>query len=116
VDDPEFGDNDLPGAPEHSLYTELRYEHGSGFWVAPNLDASPASYFVDSANTTRNDSFAVFGLKAGYPIGGLTLFLDASNLTDEDYSGSVQVDNAIGRYLEPGNGRSVVVGLGWRRE
>jgi iron complex outermembrane receptor protein len=116
VDDPAFGDHRLPGAPERVLYTELRWEHPSGFWVAPNLDANLSPYFVDSANTVENDRFEIVGLKAGFPIGRLDLYLDASNLTDETYSGSVQVDNALGRYLEPGNGRAVVVGLGWRRE
>ncbi|MCI0346377.1 MAG: TonB-dependent receptor, partial [Chloroflexi bacterium] len=105
VDDPAFGDNDLPGAPQHALYTELRWQHPAGWWLAPNLDASLSPYYVDSANTTENDRFVLLGLKAGVPIGPVELSLEASNLTDEDYSGSVQVDNAIGRYLEPGNGR-----------
>ncbi len=113
VGDPEFGDNDLPGAPEHALYTELRWQHSSGFWIAPNLDASLSPYYVDSANTTENDRFVLLGLKAGVPIGRVELSLEASNLTGEAYSGSVQVDNALGRYLEPGNERALHVGLGW---
>jgi iron complex outermembrane receptor protein len=116
VDDPVFGDNDLPGAPEHALYTELRWQHPSGLWIAPNLDASLSPYSVDSANTIENDRFVLLGLKAGVPIGPVELSFDASNLTDEVYSGSVQVDNALGRYLEPGNGRALHVGLGWRYE
>ena len=38
------------------------------------------------------NSFAVLGLKAGYPVGKFNFLLDASNLTDEVYSGSVQVE------------------------
>ena len=30
VDDPNFGNNDLPGAPAHFIQAELRYDHGSG--------------------------------------------------------------------------------------
>lgn len=116
VDDPDFGDDDLPGAPEHALYTELRWQHLSGLWLAPNLDASLSSYYVDSANTVENDRFVLLGLKAGVPIGPVELSIEASNLTDADYSGSVQVDDALGRYLEPGNGRALYVGLGWRVE
>jgi iron complex outermembrane receptor protein len=115
VDDPQFGDNDLPGAPRHLLYTELRWDHRSGLWIAPNLDLSPSSYYVDSANTLKNDRFALVGLAAGFPVGGFEILVDVSNLTDERYSGTVQVDNALGRYLEPGNGRSFFAGLGWRR-
>jgi len=114
--DPDFGDNDLPGAPPHVFYSELRYRHDSGFWIAPNVDASLSSYFVDSANTTRNGSFAVVGLKAGFPVGRFDIVVDASNLTDEVYSGSVQVDNDLGRFYEPANGRSFSVGLSWSRE
>jgi hypothetical protein len=59
----------------------------------------------------------LLGLRAGVPIGRrLQLSLEASNLTAENYAGSVQVDNALGRYLEPGNGRALYVGLGWRHE
>jgi iron complex outermembrane recepter protein len=116
VDDPEFGDNALPGAPEHALYTELRWQHSSGFWIAPNLDASLSPYYVDSANTVENDRFALLGLKAGVPLGRVELSLEASNLTGEAYSGSVQVDNALGRYLEPGNGRALHLGLAWSHD
>jgi iron complex outermembrane receptor protein len=116
VADPAFGDNALPGAPEHVLYTELRWQHPKGPWIAPNLDASLSPYWVDSANTLENDRFVLLGLKAGVPIGPVELSIEGSNLTDEDYSGSVQVDNALGRYLEPGNGRAVHVGLSWRYE
>lgn len=116
VDDPDFGDNDLPGASEHSIYTEARYTHPSGWWVAPNLDLSLSPYYVDSANTTENDRFALVGLRAGLTLGELELHVTGVNLTDEAYSGSVQVDNAIGRFLEPGNGRSVVAGIAWRME
>jgi iron complex outermembrane receptor protein len=35
VGDPTFNDNDLPGAQTHFINTELRYDHGSGFWIAP---------------------------------------------------------------------------------
>ena len=115
VDDPDFGDNDLPGAPEHILYTELRWQHPSGWWIAPNLDASLSPYYVDSANTTENDRFVLLGLKAGVPIGRVELSLEASNLTGEDYSGSVQVDNADRRFFEPADRRSFAVGLKWRR-
>ncbi|MCI0717417.1 MAG: TonB-dependent receptor [Acidobacteria bacterium] len=114
VDDPSFGNNDLPGAPRHRLTSELRYEHPTGFWIAPSLDWSPASYFVDSANTARNDQYAVLNFKVGYDWRRIGFYFEAFNLTDRNYSGSVQVDNALGRYFEPANGRSLYGGLRWR--
>lgn len=119
VNDPAFGDNDLPGAPRHLLRSELRYTHPRGFWVAPNLDWSPSRYFVNSANTAVNTSYAVLNLKAGYDWAAsnnmsATLYFEAANLADRNYSGSVQVDNALGRFFEPANGRSLYAGLNWR--
>jgi iron complex outermembrane receptor protein len=113
VDDAAFGDNQIPGAPRHYLRTELRYD-AHGFWLAPNLEWSPSSYFVNSTNTARNSSYAVLSLKAGYDWRKVGFYLEAANLADRKYSGSVQVDNAVGRYLEPSNGRSVYGGLRWR--
>ncbi|HMB55332.1 MAG TPA: TonB-dependent receptor, partial [Thermoanaerobaculia bacterium] len=114
VDDPVFGDNDLPGAPRHVLRAELRYEHPRGHWIAPNVDWSPADYYVDSANTVENDGYAVFNLRGGWQWGRLGLYVEVVNLGDETYSGSVQVDSADGRFYEPADARSFSVGLRWR--
>jgi iron complex outermembrane receptor protein len=114
LDDPVYADNELPGAPRHLVRTELRYDHGAGFWVAPNLDWSPTFYFVDSANTVTNDGYAVLNLKVGYDFRKFEAFFQATNLTDRNYSGSVQVDSEIGFFFEPSNGRSAFVGLRWK--
>ncbi|MFN8007698.1 MAG: TonB-dependent receptor [Terriglobia bacterium] len=106
VDDTDYGDNYLPGAPRHLIRSELRYDQGKGFWVAPNIDWSPASYFVNSANTAENFEYLAFNIKAGYDWRRLGLFVEAANLTNRNYSGTVQVDNDAGRFYEPSNGRS----------
>jgi iron complex outermembrane receptor protein len=56
VDDVNFGNNDLPGAPRHLTRAELRWEHGSGFSMAPSVDVVPSSYFVNSENCRRATS------------------------------------------------------------
>ena len=117
VNDPEFDGNEIPGAPEHHIQAELRYHHPSGFSVAPRVEWVPASYFINSANTASNGSWATFGVRAEYELGGLglTAFAAAENLTDTRYSGSVQVDNATGRSYEPADARSFYVGVRWNR-
>ena len=50
----------------------------------------------------------------GFTIGA-TLFAAAQNLTNERYSGSVQVDNAANRYFEPSDARSFFAGMRWSR-
>jgi iron complex outermembrane recepter protein len=113
VRDGQFTGNRLPGAPSHVLRSELRYQR-RGWWVAPNLDWSPARYFVDSANTATNGSYAVLNLGAGIEWEKTALFLEFGNLAGRNYSASVQVDNALGRYYEPANGRTIRAGLRWR--
>jgi iron complex outermembrane receptor protein len=112
--DPSFEGNDLPGAPRNLLRAALRYEHPAGFWVEPQLDRSASAYFVDSANTEVNDAYGVLGLRAGWDFATSSVFLEGRNLTDERYAASVQVDNELGRFFEPADGRSVTVGLSWR--
>jgi len=37
-DDPEFGNNKIPGVPEHYLQSRLEYKHPSGWSVSPNIE------------------------------------------------------------------------------
>jgi iron complex outermembrane recepter protein len=114
VDDPTYFNNYLPGAPRHIVRSELRYDHPRGFWIAPNVDWSPATYFMDSANTARNDKYAVLNLRAGFDRERWGVFFVANNLTDRLYSAAVQVDSAAGTFFEPANGRSAFVGFRFR--
>ena len=116
VNDVNFGDNDLPGAPRHFIQTELRYDHGSGFWMAPGLDIVPKGYFVNSQNDARNDPYTLVNFKAGFehkPT-GIGVFFEARNLTDTTYSAAVATDDANRRFFFPGDGRSFYGGLSWR--
>ena len=116
VDDPNFGDNDIPGAPPHFLRAELRWDHASGFWVAPNLELVPAGYVVNSTNRNRTPAYELGGVRMGYDHKpwNLSVFLEAKNLADTAYVSSVQVDSATGRFFEPGDGRAFYGGVAWR--
>jgi iron complex outermembrane receptor protein len=112
VEDSIFTGNDLPGAPRHYLTGEVKYQHPSGFSLAPSIEWVPASYFVNSANTAKNTSWANLGARAEWSVERLsvTAFIAGQNLMNKRYSGSVQVDNANGRFYEPSDPRSVFVG------
>lgn len=112
--DANFDGNFIPGQPKHLVRSEIRYDHPKGFWFAPNADWSPSAYFVNSANTARNDSYAVFNFKAGFDRAKFGVFFEADNLADRIYSASVQVDDASGRFYEPANGRSAYIGFYYR--
>jgi len=116
VNDVNFGDNDLPGVPRHFIQAELRYDHASGFWMAPGLDFVPKGYFVNSQNDARNDSYTLVNVKAGldHKPTGLGVFFEARNLTDTGYSAAVAVDDANRRFFFPGDGRSFYGGVSWR--
>jgi iron complex outermembrane receptor protein len=117
VNDPEHQGNDIPGAPEHHIQAEVRYQHPSGFSLAPRLEWVPKSYFINSENWASNRGWATLGVRAeqDLPRLGLTVFGAVENLTDTKYSGSVQVDNAAGRSFEPADGRAFYVGFRWNR-
>jgi iron complex outermembrane receptor protein len=116
VDDPTFDDNDLPGAPAHQLNAELRYDHASGFWVAPGVEIVPRGYFVDSANTTRTPAYTLVNVKAGfeYRPWGLGVLLEARNLADTSFVSAVNVDDANRNYFYPGDGRAFYGSVAWR--
>jgi iron complex outermembrane recepter protein len=116
VRDSVFTRNAIPGQPRHALQAELAWRHASGLRVAPNLEWVPASYVVNSANTSENDGWVTLGARAEWqaPRSGLSVFAAIHNLTDARYSGSVQVDNAAGRYFEPADGRAFYAGLRWQ--
>jgi iron complex outermembrane receptor protein len=116
VNDKNFGDNDLPGAPDHFLRSEVRYDHPMGFWFAPNVEIVPSGYFVTSENTVRSNPYTLINVRFGLNLKSwnLDFFCEARNLTDKDYMSSVVVDDANGRFIEPGDGRAFYAGVSYR--
>ncbi|MGE3537944.1 MAG: TonB-dependent receptor family protein [Candidatus Tectimicrobiota bacterium] len=116
VDDARFGNNTLPGAPEHFLRGEVRYDHAGGFWIAPGLDSTPAGYPVDSANTVQTDPYTLVNLRLGYDYKPwqLGVAFEARNLTDKRYTSAVAVDDGNGRFFQPGDGRAFYGTVNWR--
>jgi iron complex outermembrane recepter protein len=116
VDDANFRDNDIPGAPRHFVRGELRYDHASGFWFAPNVEFVPEGYFVNSENRHRTSPYELVSVRMGYDYKpwNLGVFFEGRNLANVDYVSSVQVDSANGRFFEPGDGRAFYGGVAWR--
>jgi iron complex outermembrane receptor protein len=118
VDDANFGNNDLPGAPRHYLRAELRYDHNSGVWLAPGVEVVPTGYHVNSENVPRDrtEAYTLVAVRAGYDYKPwkLGVFFEARNLADITYASSVVVDAANKRFYEPGDGRAFYGGLEWR--
>ena len=58
VEDAEYGGKEIPGVPRHYLTAEVKYEHPSGFSLAPALEWVPESYYVNSSNTAASPATA----------------------------------------------------------
>lgn len=107
--------NRVPGAPEHYLNGEIRYDHPVGFWIAPNFEWSIAGFYVDNANTAKNPAYFVVNLKAGYNYSkNLSFFAEGRNLSNQTYAGAVVVNDSQGRYFNPGQGISGFGGVEWK--
>ncbi|GLK57312.1 iron complex outermembrane receptor protein [Methylopila capsulata] len=117
-DDDAFGDNKIPGAPRHYLRAELLYKHPVGVYAGPNVEWVPQAYYVDSANTTKTQAYALLGLKAGYDAGGaLSAYVEARNVLDKKYIASVSVTDRAAptsALYEPGTGRAIYAGVKYR--
>lgn len=113
--DPTFRNNQLPGAPRHYLRAEVLYKHPNGFYVGPNLEWVPQSYFVDSANTLKTEPYAIWGLKAGIDNGGtFSAYVEARNIGNKAYIASASIIDRANPALplfEPGTGRAFYAGV-----
>jgi iron complex outermembrane recepter protein len=113
--DRQFGDNQLPGAPRHFIKTELLYKHSSGVYFGPNVELVPEGYYIDNANATSTDAYALWGLKLGYDSGKrFSAFIEGRNLSDKRYISSANITNFTSvdaPMFEPGVGRSVYAGI-----
>lgn len=113
-----YGDNELPGVPKQFVRSELLYRHPSGFYVGPNIEWSPESYFADNANTLDVDPYTLLNLRVGYDTGsGWSGHIEGRNLSDERYISTVAIAgtaSASSEIFNPGTGRSVFAGLRYR--
>ncbi|PWB31854.1 TonB-dependent receptor [Pseudomonas sp. SDI] len=118
-DDPQFGDNRLPGIPMHYYQAELRFDHPSGFYAGLNTQMA-SKVQVDYANSYPTDPYALLGASVGYtsPKDDWQTWLDLRNLTNERYAATVTpgyndkgVDTARST---PGEGFGAYVGVAYR--
>ncbi|MFZ9964145.1 MAG: TonB-dependent receptor family protein, partial [Terrimicrobiaceae bacterium] len=119
VNDAVYGNNALPGIPEHYIRAELVYEHPSGFYIGPNFEYVPVGYSIDSAGTVFTDSYALLGAKIGWRSAkGLSVYFEVKNIVDTTYTATTGVVADAGgmdvaQYL-PGEGRGFYGGVEWR--
>lgn len=106
--------NLLPGAPQHSLFTELQLRWPNGVTTALEMRADSKAY-VNDINSDAAGGYAVFNLRAGYEFKAgaakMMLFGRVDNVFDRAYAGSVVVNDGNQRFFEPAPGRRLYVGM-----
>ncbi|KEQ50194.1 TonB-dependent receptor family protein [Sphingobium chlorophenolicum] len=95
-DDAHFGDNRLPVVPRHFYRAELKLGTEK-MSISPAVEWLPQGAWVDYANTHRVGDYTTLNLGAQAEVKpGVTLFLDARNLTGERAVGDI---SAVVRYV-----------------
>jgi iron complex outermembrane receptor protein len=120
--DPVYGNNRLAAIPIHIYEADLMYESPCGFYAGPNVQCNLSSYPVDQQNTLYAGAYALLGFKVGYAgnwgKSKFSVFVEAKNLTDENYAAAVDpIPNgqnpADPQVFHPGDGRSFYGGVTW---
>jgi iron complex outermembrane receptor protein len=111
-----YGDGKLPVVPEQLYRAELKYEHPSGWFVAPSVEWSPEGVRVDYANTLKAPAYAVWSLNGGWKLNRrVELFAEARNLFDTRYVSNVTAVTdarvAPTAVFYPGDGRAFFAGV-----
>ncbi|MBL8264507.1 MAG: TonB-dependent receptor [Xanthomonadaceae bacterium] len=108
--------NRMPGIPRADLFAELEWRSPEGRWTTALEARAVGRMVVDDRNTDAAAGNARFAWRlSGAFGGGWRAFLRVDNLFDRQAAGSVIVNEANGRFFEPSAGRSVTLGIGWRR-
>lgn len=107
--------NRIPGVPGSDLFAELEWRSGDGRWSSALESRMVGAIAVDDRNTDAARRHARFAWRGQWRVrdGGWHAFWRIDNLFDRRYAGSVIVNEANGRYFEPGAGRGFSLGVGW---
>lgn len=113
--------NRMPGIARNMGFASLGFIPDEG-WYAGTDVRYMGDIMANDENTAKAPSYTVVGLNTGYKFNYSQLTVDifgrVDNLFDEEYIGSVIVNESNGRYYEPAPGRNYGVGinLAWQFE
>lgn len=114
-DDPVYGNNDLPVAPDYAIKGELLYRNVNGIFAGPTFDFVGERY-ADFSNTYTIDAYALLGLRVGLTRNRWEVYGELRNLTDREYISLFSVKDVAradggDAILSPGEPRSAYVGV-----
>lgn len=109
--------NRIPGIPRADGFIELAWRAPADRFSAAVEARVSDRIATDDRNSDATPGNARLALRMRWKPArarGWQGFARVDNLFDRDYIGSVIVNDGNGRYFEPGAGRSLTIGLGWR--
>jgi iron complex outermembrane receptor protein len=114
-----YGDNRLPGIPEHFYRGELIWSFRPQYALTLTGEWSPKRYAIDMANSYFADAYALVGLKLARSVSkGFSWYVEGRNLADRNYAATTGViADAQGRdaaQFLPGDGRAIYAGVSWQ--
>ncbi len=112
--------NRLPGVPNSAAWTELKWTHASGVYIAAEVKHQGRIIANDVGDESVN-AVTLLGARIGvqrqWGKVRMSAFLRGDNLSGKTYAGTVIVNEANRRYFEPAAGRTWLAGvsfsLGW---
>jgi iron complex outermembrane recepter protein len=106
--------NRMPGIPRSDLFAELVWRPADTGWSSALESRVVGGIAVDDRNTDRTSGYARFAWRLQWRgRSGWSAFARIDNLLDRRHAGSVIVNEANGRFFEPGTGRGFSLGMGW---
>lgn len=112
-DDAQWGDNQLPAAPDYVVRGEILYRNANGFYAGPTFGVVGERY-ADFANSYTVDAYALLGFRTGWSNEHVSVYLEAENLLDEEYVATHSVvanANPGSDILRPGAPLAVFAGV-----
>jgi len=110
---PVRGDRPLPGVARHLATWGLDAGDHDALFASVEL-RTQSRIPVNDANTVSSPGYTVANVRARLPYRAASaIFGGITNLFDVRYNSSVVINAAGSRYFEPGEARSVYIGLEW---
>ncbi|TAG02786.1 MAG: TonB-dependent receptor [Betaproteobacteria bacterium] len=104
----------IPGVPEQSAWSELKWSHPSGLYAAAEIKYQ-GRIMANDVNNEFADAATLLGARIGIVRQldrfKVAAFLRGDNLNGKVYAGTVIVNEANRRYFEPAAGRTWLAGV-----
>jgi iron complex outermembrane receptor protein len=80
----DYGDKDLPNAPEYTYNLGIQYRHLSGFFGRVDL-LGTGSFYCDVKNKAKEEGYKLVNLRLGYEMEHFDIIFWCKNVFDEEY-------------------------------